>query len=152
MPETNSLQLGYTDNWVFDTWYLKMSTTKAVSTALHLNNHEASKTLNIKVKNNILPSDPSPLGVALDRQLNYHKHLEGCANKIAKRNCILRKLARTTWGASQSVLQTSTLALCNSAAEYCTPAWTRSPNTKLVDVKLCEWMRTLGGCLKSTPI
>ncbi|GFR79776.1 RNA-directed DNA polymerase from mobile element jockey-like [Elysia marginata] len=83
---------------------------------------------------------------------NYRKHLEGCANKIAKRNCILRKLARTTWGASQSVLQTSTLALSFNAAEYCAPAWTRSPNTKLVDVKQRESMRTVGGCLKSTPI
>ncbi|GFR84715.1 RNA-directed DNA polymerase from mobile element jockey-like [Elysia marginata] len=66
MPETNSLQLGYVDDWVlthqskewteiedtlgkdttglneyFESWYLKMNTTKSVSTAFHLNNHEA---------------------------------------------------------------------------------------------------------------
>ncbi|GFS22025.1 RNA-directed DNA polymerase from mobile element jockey-like [Elysia marginata] len=46
----------------------------------------------------------------------------------------------------------STLALCYNAAEYCTPVWTRSLSTKLVDVKLRESMRTTGGCLKSTPI
>ncbi|GFS18697.1 RNA-directed DNA polymerase from mobile element jockey-like [Elysia marginata] len=86
----------------FDTWYLKMNTTKSVSTTFHLNSHEASKTLNIKFKNMILPSNPSPkyLGITLDRQLNYPKHLEGCANKIAKINCILRKIARRTWGTS----------------------------------------------------
>ncbi|GFR65894.1 RNA-directed DNA polymerase from mobile element jockey-like [Elysia marginata] len=72
--------------------------------------------------------------------------------KIAKRNCILRNLAITTRGASQSVLRTSTLALCYSAAEYCAPVWTTSLNTKLVDVKLRESIRTIGGCLKSTPI
>ncbi|GFR72816.1 RNA-directed DNA polymerase from mobile element jockey-like [Elysia marginata] len=77
---------------------------------------------------------------------------EGYVNKIAKRNCILRKLATTSWGALQSVLQTSTLALCCSAAEYCTPVWTRSPSTKLVNVKLRESMRRIGGCLKSTLI
>ncbi|GFR96407.1 RNA-directed DNA polymerase from mobile element jockey-like [Elysia marginata] len=80
----------------------------------------------------MLPSDPISkyLGVTIVRKLNYCKYLEGCANKIAKRNCILRKLARTTWGASQSALRTSTLALCYSAAEYCTPVWTRSPKNE----------------------
>ncbi|GFR57353.1 hypothetical protein ElyMa_000000200 [Elysia marginata] len=99
----------------FDTCYLKINTTKSVSTAFHLNNQEASKTLNVKVNNKILLSDPNSkyLGVTLDRKLNYRKYLEGCANKIAKSNCILRKLARTTCGASQSVLQTSTIDLCN---------------------------------------
>ncbi|GFS21798.1 RNA-directed DNA polymerase from mobile element jockey-like [Elysia marginata] len=85
MPETNSHQLGYAGDWIlthqyeerteiddtlikdttalkeyFDTWYLKMNTTKSVSTAFHLNNHEASKSSNIKVKNKMLPSDTSP--------------------------------------------------------------------------------------------
>ncbi|GFR67271.1 RNA-directed DNA polymerase from mobile element jockey [Elysia marginata] len=66
MPETNSLQLGYSDDYVlihqskewaeiedtlskditalkeyFDTWNLKMNTTKSVATAFYLNNHEA---------------------------------------------------------------------------------------------------------------
>ncbi|GFR62529.1 RNA-directed DNA polymerase from mobile element jockey-like [Elysia marginata] len=133
----------------FDTWYLKIKTTKSVSTAFHLNNHEASKTLNIKVKNKTLPSGPSPKysGVTLERHFNYRKYPEGCANKIAK-----RKLARTTWGTSQSVLRTSTLALCYKAAAHCAPVWTRCPNTRLVGVKLRELMRTIGGCLEPTPI
>ncbi|GFR70034.1 RNA-directed DNA polymerase from mobile element jockey-like [Elysia marginata] len=109
-----------------------MNTTKSVSTAFYLNNHDASITLNIKVRNKILPSDLSSkyLGVTPDKQLNCRKYLEGCANKIAKRNCTLRKLARTRWGASQSNFRTSTPALRYSAAEYCAPVWRRSPNTK----------------------
>ncbi|GFS02884.1 hypothetical protein ElyMa_004618900 [Elysia marginata] len=38
------------------------------------------------------------------------------------------------------------------AAEYCALVWTRSPNTKLVDVKLHVAMRAIGVCLKSAPI
>ncbi|GFR91600.1 RNA-directed DNA polymerase from mobile element jockey-like [Elysia marginata] len=43
---------------------------------------------------------------------------------------------------------------CNSVQlnNYCAPVWTRSPDTKVVDVKLRESTRTLGGCLESTPI
>ncbi|GFS21512.1 hypothetical protein ElyMa_003340500 [Elysia marginata] len=73
----------------FDTWYLKINTPKSVSTAFHLNNHEASKSLNIKVKNNILQSDLRPKSTP--QVFGCHlRHLEGSANKIAKRNCILR--------------------------------------------------------------
>ncbi|GFS15550.1 RNA-directed DNA polymerase from mobile element jockey-like [Elysia marginata] len=131
-----------------------MNTTKSVSTAFNHNNHKASKTLEIKVKNKTLPSDPNPkhLGVCLDRLLVYCKYLEGCAIKIAKRNCILRKLARTTRGASQSALRMSTFVLCYNAAECCAPVSTRSLDTKLVDVNVRASMRTKRGCLKPTPI
>ena len=107
----------------------------------------------MKIGETILPSEQNPkyLGVTLDRQLSYRKHLEGCANKIGKRNCLLRKLTGTSWGASQTVLRTSTLALCYSVAEYCAPVWTRSSHTNKVDVKLRESMRLVSGCLKSTP-
>ena len=36
-------------------------------------------------------------------------------------------------------------------AEYCAPVWSRSAHTNLVDVKLRDSMRTITGCLKSTP-
>ena len=178
MPETRSMKLGYADDWTlthqsrswselettlsqdvntmknfFDKWYLQMNTTKTVSTVFHLNNREAKRTLNIQIDGNTLPTDQNPkyLGVTLDRQLNYKTHLEGIARKIGKRNCLLRKLAGTTWGASQTLLRTSTLALCHSAAEYCAPVWMRSTHTNLVDVKLRDSMRVITGCLKSTP-
>ena len=64
---------------------------------------------------------------------------------------MLRKVAGTNWGASQTVLRTTATALCYSAAEYCAPAWTRSPHTRLVDTQLNETMRITSGCLKSTP-
>ncbi|GFR68632.1 RNA-directed DNA polymerase from mobile element jockey-like [Elysia marginata] len=64
----------------------------------------------------------------------------------------MRKFARTTWGVSQSVLQTSTLAPCYCGAQYCAPVWNRLPKTKLLDVELRESMKTIGGCLKPTPI
>ena len=178
MPATTSIKLGYADDWAlshqsrswnelettlskdttamkqyFDRWYLKMNTTKTVSTAFHLNNREAQRKLEIQIDGATLPTDQNPkyLGVTLDRQLTYRKHLEGTARKIGKRNCLLRKLAGTTWGASQTLLRTSTLALCYSVAEYCAPVWMRSSHTKLVDVKLRDSMRIVTGCLKSTP-
>ena len=131
-----------------------INTTKSVSSAFHLNNHQSVKTLNIRVDGNTLPAERNPkyLDVTLDRQLTYRRHLEGSANKIAKRNCLIRKLAGTSWGAPTTVLRTSALALCYSVADYCAPVWARSSHTHLVDTKLRDSMRTITGCLKSTPV
>jgi len=53
------------------TWKLKLSTTKTVSAAFHLNNKEAKRELKIKYNNATLPfcSEPKYLGVTLDRLL-----------------------------------------------------------------------------------
>ena len=179
MPTTESLKLGYADDWAlthqskdweklenvlsrdttklkeyFEHWYLRMNTTKTVSSVFHLDNRQANRALRIKVGNITIPSDPTPkyLGITLDRSLTYKGHLEGTARKIGKRNCILRKIAGTTWGSKQSVLRTTALALCYSVAEYCSPVWTRSTHAQKVDTKLRESMRVVSGCLKPTPV
>jgi len=59
------------------TWKLKLSTTKTVSAAFHLNKKEAKRELKDKYNNETLPfcSDPKYLGVTLDRSLTYRRHL-----------------------------------------------------------------------------
>ena len=178
MPETKSVKLGYADDWAlsyqskdweelesvlsrdttdlkqyFDKWYLKMNMTKTVSSVFHLNNKQAQNPLTITVDNKTLPIEREPkyLGVTLDRTLSYKAHIQGIAKKVNKRNCIIRKIAGTSWGAKQSVLRTSGLALCYSAAEYAAPVWSRSSHTHQIDTKLRDTMRTISGCLKSTP-
>ena len=51
------------------TWRLKLSNTKMVTAAFHLNNREAKCELNVCNNGNLLPSRPAPtyLGVKLDR-------------------------------------------------------------------------------------
>jgi len=55
------------------TWKLKLSTTKAVSAAFHLNNKEAKRGMKVNFNNEILSfcSKPKYLGVTLDRSLTY---------------------------------------------------------------------------------
>ena len=59
------------------TWKLKLSTTKTVTAALHLNNKEAKRELKVKYNNETLPfcSEPKYLRVMLDRSLTYSRHL-----------------------------------------------------------------------------
>jgi len=58
------------------------------------------------------------------------------------------KLAGSTWGASANTLQSSALALCYSAAEYCAPVC----HTSQVDVLLNSTMCLISGTLRSTPL
>jgi len=59
------------------------------------------------------------------------------------------KIAGSTWGASTSTLQSSALALCYLAAEYCARVWSRSAR---VDVQLNSTMRLICGTLRFTPL
>ena len=178
LPNTKAHKFGYADDWAlayqcerwghleealgddgnkikehFDRWYLKMNMTKTVATVFHLDNHQARQALNVEIAGQPLPPDEFPkyLGVTLDRSLTYKRHIETTVQKLSKRNNIIGKLAGTRWGASQSVLRTSALALCYSVAEYCAPVWSRSAHVKKIDVKLNEAMRTISGSTKSTP-
>ena len=71
---------------------------------------------------------------------------------MTSRVSLIRRLAGTTWGASANTLRISTQALVYSAAEYCAPAWCRSPHVKKVDTVINTALRTITGCLKPTPV
>ena len=177
MPGTTSEQLGYADDWViahqhnkmevlehvlsddmtdlkayFDRWYLRMNRSKTVSSVFHLNSQKADTQLIVQVDGHPLPADPRPkyLGVTLDRTLTYKSHIKGISRKVEKRNCLLRKLAGTKWGAAPAVLRTSALALSYSAAEYACPVFERSAHIDKLDVKLRGSMRIISGCLMPT--
>ena len=68
-------------------WCLKLSMAKTLSSVFHLNNRMASRELNIKVNNNRLQFQPSPMyqGVKLDRTLAFRQHLENLSAKTSSR-------------------------------------------------------------------
>ena len=73
-------------------WRLKLSVAKTMSSAIHLNNREASHELNIKVNNNRLQFQDTPtyLGVKLDLTLACHQHLENLSAKTVSRVALMR--------------------------------------------------------------
>jgi len=117
------------------TWKLKLSTTKTVYAAFHLNNKEAKRELKVNFNNKTLPfcSKPKYLRGTLDRSLTYRRHLESLRKKLTSRLALLRRLAGSGWGAGATTLQTATLALVHSTAEYCAPVWCHSAHSRLFD-------------------
>ena len=134
-------------------WRLIPSSTKSVTCVFHLHNASIKKELCVKLDNVLLKHEFNPvyLGVELDRSLCFKEHIKKTSAKVKTRNNLLQNLAGTSWGADASVLRTSALALCYSAAEYSAPEWCRSANTDLIDTQLNSTMRIVSGTIRSTP-
>jgi len=135
------------------TWNLKLSTTKTVSAAFHLNNKEAKRELKVNYSNETLPFCPEPkyLGVTLVRSFTYRRHLESLRKKLTSGIALLRRLAGSGWGAGAITLRTATLALVHSTAGYCAPVWCRSAHTRLTDHAIDEVLRIVTICLRPAP-
>ena len=114
---------------------LHLSLEKTSYTLFHLNTHETSRRLKIGLKKSTISYSETPryLGVTLDRSLTYKQHLLFLRQKAASRCALLSKHVGTTWGTFPHTLRTSALALVYSTAEYCTPVWSCSAHTKLLD-------------------
>ena len=134
------------------TWKLKLSTTKTVSAAFHLNK-KAKRELKVKYNNETLPfcSEPKYLGVTLDRSLTYRPHLESLRKKLTSRFTLLRRLAGSGCGAGATTLRIATLVLLHSTAEYCALVWYGSAHTRLIDPIINDALRIVTGCLRPTP-
>ena len=135
------------------TWRLKLSHTKTVTAAFHLNNRGAKRKLKVYNNDRLLPFCPTPtyLGVKLDRSLTFRHHLVALRKKLSSRVTLLRRLVGSGWGAGAKTLRISTLSLVYSAAEYCAPVWCRSAHARLIDSVLNDALRMVTGCLRPTP-
>ena len=135
------------------TWRLKLSHTKTVTAAFHLNNREAKHEL--KVYNNgrllLLCLTPTYLGVKLGRLLTFCHHLVALRKKLSSRVTLLRQLVGSGWGAGAKTLCINTLSLVYSTSEYCVPVWCRSAHTCFIDSVLNDALRIVTGCLHPTP-
>ena len=135
------------------TWRLKLSHTKTVTAAFHLNNREAKRELKVYNNGRFLLFCPTPtyLGPKLDRSLTFRDHLVALRKKLSSRVTLLRRFVGSGWGAGAKTLRIATLSLVYSTAEYCAPVWCRSAHTRLIDSVLNDALQRVTGCLRLTP-
>ena len=134
------------------TWRLKLSHTKTVTAAFHLNNQETKRELKLYNYDKRLPLCPTPtyLGIKLDRSLTFCHHLVALCKKLSSRVTLLRRLVGSEWDAGAKTLPTAALSLVYSTAEYCELVWCRSTHTRLIDSVLNDALPIVTGCLHST--
>ena len=86
----------------FQTWRLKLSHTKTVTAAFHLNNREAKRELKVYNNGRLLPfcRTSTYLGIKLDRSLTFRHHLVVLRKKtiLARHNAeVTRGLGMGCW-------------------------------------------------------
>ena len=104
------------------TWRLKLSHTKTVTAAFHLNNREAKRELKVYNNGRLLPFCPTPtyLGVKLDRSLTFRHHLVALRKKLSSRVTLLRRLVVSGWGCCHLISSLlNSWVLCASLASQC---------------------------------
>ena len=77
LEETLSQDMSTFSAYLLQTWRLKLSHTKTVTAAFHLNNREAKRELKVYKNSTLLPFCPIPtyLEVKLDRSVTFRHHL-----------------------------------------------------------------------------
>lgn len=127
---------------------------KTEVSTFHLSNATARRTIDVQFCGSTVKYNPVPkyLGIPIDRSLTYNQHATKLCAKLRTRCNIIQKLASTSWAASAEILRTSSLALVYSTAEYCCPVWGHSSHAKRVDTTINNCLRTITGCIKSTPV
>ena len=138
----------------YKSWFLNANPGKTQVCSFHLNNHEASRPLNITWEGETIESTDYPvyLGVTLDRTLSFRQHVLKLKKKLSTRNNLLDLLANSSWGADPDTLRITAMAVCYSTAEYCAAVWARSAHAPKVNPELHRACRTITGTLKATPL
>ncbi|GFT32283.1 RNA-directed DNA polymerase from mobile element jockey [Trichonephila clavipes] len=86
---------------------------------------ESEKALNTTLKELSKKVDlPTYLGVTLDPELRFSKHIEQTANKALGKLNILLKLCGTSWGSRPQTLKSTFCTVIRPVLEYATPIWT----------------------------
>ena len=111
---------------------LKLSHTKTVMAAFHLNNREIKHELKVYNNNILLLFCSTHLEVKLDRLLTFRHHLVASHKQLSSRVTLLMRLVGSGWDADSKTLRTASLFLVYSTVGYCTPVWCRSAHTRLI--------------------
>ncbi|GFT98309.1 probable RNA-directed DNA polymerase from transposon BS [Trichonephila clavipes] len=81
---------------------------------------------NIKIQNSQIKQidQPTYLGVTLDPELRFSKHIEQTTNKALGKLNILRKLCGTSWGSRPQTLKSTFCTVIRPVLKYTTTIWT----------------------------
>ncbi|GFV16589.1 RNase H domain-containing protein [Trichonephila clavipes] len=94
--------------------------------------HRSSFNANIKIQNSQIKKVdlPTYLGVTLDPELRFSKHIEQTTNKALGKLNILRKLCGTSWGSRPQTLKALSALLSDRAAKIIIGAVSSTNNEK----------------------
>ena len=112
-------------SWFLQENLLFISARKSSVTLFTQDQAQANTHPKIKIADPELPLVRSPklLRVYLDTLFSFNKHCVQVANRVSKRNNVLKALAGTNWGQQKETLLLTYKALGRSIANYASSVW-----------------------------
>ena len=94
------------------------------------------------------------LGVTYDKRLTWKQHISCAETKARRKLNIMRKLAGTTWGASETILKQVYQSTVRPHLEYGASAWMTAAKTHQHTLEKVQnqALRIMTGSMRSTPI
>ena len=125
---------------------LLISAPKSTVTLFTPDPKQANTHPKIKISAPKLPlvRNPKLLGVYLDIFFSFNTHCVQVANRVSKRNNVLKALAGTNWGQQKEMILLTYKALGRLIANYAAPVW----STNASDTSLGKIQRTQKGALR----
>ena len=143
--------------WTLD-WGLEINTSKTNSTLFSLST--SKEQIKLQLKGEIVPQTDNPifLGVKLDTRLTWKgkPQIEKMERSSLQKLALMRKLARTSWGADSSILTKVYTATVRPTMEYASTTWGTAAKTnksRLDKIQNMALRFILGlGAMKTTPV
>lgn len=94
------------------------------------------------------------LGVTFDKRMTWKHHINQAEGKARRKLNIMRKLAGTTWGATDKILKSVYQGTVRPHLEYGSNSWRTAAKTHLqtLDKVQNQALRIITGAMKTTPI
>ena len=102
---------------------------------------QANTHTKIKIADSEIPlvRNPKLLGVYLVTFFSFNKHCVQVANRVSKRNNVLKALVGTNWGQQKETLLMTCKALGRSIANYDAPVWSiNASETNIVKIQRAQ--------------
>ena len=136
---------------------LLISAPKSTVTLFTPDKHQFQMHPDIILEATQLPLERSPkiLGVIMDPSISFHKHCNYVADRIDKRNNMLKALAGSSWGQNKETLLMTYNALGKSIANYAAPVWSTNASDssfKKIQTAQNAALRTATGAHKMASI
>ena len=138
-------------------WKLNLNADKCEVCFFSSSTKEASWSPKITIDGRVLKHEPHPrlLGVTLDRQLCFNKHVDNVTKAASNKLKVLSKLAYSDWGSDKFQLFRVYQAVVRSRLDYAASAWQAWLSTaqmNRLETVQNKCLRAVTGQTRSTPV
>ena len=114
--------------WTED-WLVTVNKDKSSTSLFTLSPKKQSRPINIGTHTLKEEDQATYLGVTFDKRLTWKTHTLRTEGKARKKLAVMRKLAGTTWGANEQILNTVYEGSVRPVLEYSSTAWSTTAKT-----------------------